>query len=465
MRTLIPVLAALVGAAPVVHAQRPGRVEGEITDSLHSRPLAGALVLLSSATPGSTAFHSTTADDRGRFRFDSVDAGRYGISISHPILDSLELQVPPHDVMVAAGERTRVAIGVPSGATLRSRSCPGIQIPATKGALVGQVTDADRDRPMANALVSLEWMDVVFDRSTLRSDLTPRNASVRTDSAGVFRFCGVPTDTYLLVQIQREERAGAVVRVTVPEATGLAVLRLSYSVEGSRPLAAFTDSTRDEALPPLKGTATVSGVVHAANGQPLADALVRLADAASETRTDANGNFVLGALPAGTQLLEVRRVGYLVNHQRVELRAGRTETVDVPLQRIVTLDSVRVLAQRNRYRETAERQRRRGGASTYATQEQIERLHAPSAGELVSRLGMLRLVGDGLDAKLYVQRGLTSIILGPCPANVVIDGFQHQDINLVQPDEIGMIEIYKGPAGAPVEYDNACGVVMIWTKR
>jgi len=149
----------------------------------------------------------------------------------------------------------------------------------------------------------------------------------------------------------------------------------------------------------------------------------------------------------------------------VELRAGRTETVDVPLQRIVTLDSVRVLAQRNRYRETAERQRRRGGASTYATQEQIERLHAPSAGELVSRLGMLRLVGDGLDAKLYVQRGLTSIILGPCPANIVIDGFQHQDINLVQPDEIGMIEIYKGPAGAPVEYDNACGVVMIWTKR
>jgi hypothetical protein len=33
-----------------------------------------------------------------------------------------------------------------------------------------------------------------------------------------------------------------------------------------------------------------------------------------------------------------------------------------------------------------------------------------------------------------------------------------------RPEEIGMSEIYKGLAGAPVEYDGACGVVVIWTK-
>jgi hypothetical protein len=49
--------------------------------------------------------------------------------------------------------------------------------------------------------------------------------------------------------------------------------------------------------------------------------------------------------------------------------------------------------------------------------------------------------------------------------NVVIDGMQHQDINLVSPEDIGMMEVYKGPAGAPMEYDSACGVVVIWTKR
>jgi hypothetical protein len=54
---------------------------------------------------------------------------------------------------------------------------------------------------------------------------------------------------------------------------------------------------------------------------------------------------------------------------------------------------------------------------------------------------------------------------GPCAANVVIDGMQHQDINLVRPQDVGAMEIYRGSAGAPVEYDSACGVIVIWTKR
>jgi hypothetical protein len=49
--------------------------------------------------------------------------------------------------------------------------------------------------------------------------------------------------------------------------------------------------------------------------------------------------------------------------------------------------------------------------------------------------------------------------------NVVIDNMQHQDINWVQPSDIGAMEIYAGPAGAPVQYDRACGLIVIWTKR
>jgi len=35
----------------------------------------------------------------------------------------------------------------------------------------------------------------------------------------------------------------------------------------------------------------------------------------------------------------------------------------------------------------------------------------------------------------------------------------------ISPDAIGAIEAYPGPAGAPMQYDSACGVVVIWTKR
>ena len=42
---------------------------------------------------------------------------------------------------------------------------------------------------------------------------------------------------------------------------------------------------------------------------------------------------------------------------------------------------------------------------------------------------------------------------------------QHQDINLISPADIGAIEAYPGSAGAPMPYDAACGVIVIWTKR
>ena len=42
---------------------------------------------------------------------------------------------------------------------------------------------------------------------------------------------------------------------------------------------------------------------------------------------------------------------------------------------------------------------------------------------------------------------------------------QHQNINLVSPADIGAIEAYPGSAGAPMQSDAACGVIVIWTKR
>jgi hypothetical protein len=55
--------------------------------------------------------------------------------------------------------------------------------------------------------------------------------------------------------------------------------------------------------------------------------------------------------------------------------------------------------------------------------------------------------------------------MGPCEANVVVNGVEHQDINLVDPANIGAIEAYAGPADAPVQYDRPCGVIVIWLKR
>jgi hypothetical protein len=53
-----------------------------------------------------------------------------------------------------------------------------------------------------------------------------------------------------------------------------------------------------------------------------------------------------------------------------------------------------------------------------------------------------------------------------CEVNIVIDGMQHQEINLIHPSNVGAIEAYPagGPPG-PLEYDGRCGMIVLWSKR
>jgi hypothetical protein len=35
----------------------------------------------------------------------------------------------------------------------------------------------------------------------------------------------------------------------------------------------------------------------------------------------------------------------------------------------------------------------------------------------------------------------------------------------VNPQDVGAVEAYSSSAGAPVQYESLCGVIVIWTKR
>ncbi|MDQ6634319.1 MAG: carboxypeptidase-like regulatory domain-containing protein, partial [Gemmatimonadota bacterium] len=312
----VVVLFGLVGATPELVAQTPltGRIEGQVTDSLHDRPLAGALVIVTPRAAGDTQFKSVLTDDRGRFSVDSLRPGRYQVEVTHPFLDSLELNLPPREVTVAAGEPARIEFGIPTSATLRAAACPGLSLEKRQGAVVGQVTDADTEKPLRGARVAVSWTDLTLDRATLQAVVKERGGAVVVDSLGFFRLCGVPTDSYLLVQVQDKGRVGSALRMTVPEDVGVALRNLSLSAGAARAVAELDSSASagSDALPPrrLTGTAGLSGTVRGLGGQPLSGAQVRVLDAAAgAATTDSLGSFTLSNLPAGTQLLEVRRIG------------------------------------------------------------------------------------------------------------------------------------------------------------
>jgi len=364
-------------------------------------------------------------------------------------------------VSVVEGRATRVDFALPSGQTLRLAACPGLTLEKETGAVVGRLSDADTDRPLVGAKVVVAWQDISVDRKSLASAIVQRTGVVTSDGLGRYRLCGVPTASWLVIQVQNEGRSGSAIRLQVPDSAGVVLRHLSISASAALPISDSAGVSASDTAPPapLAGTARVSGVVRGVGGRAVSDAQVRVVGARGTALSDALGQFELRDLPAGTQILEVRRIGYLLAQQPVELRAARAATQDVRLQRIVTLDSIRVLAQRSQYREFEEH-RKHNWFGKFFTAEQIEERHPFETSDLFRVTAGLKVAGHGIDAKVISTRSAI-----PCEPNIVIDGTPNQDINLIQRTSVGGMEVYGDGQPGPVQYERGCGVIVIWSKR
>jgi len=456
-------LVAVSGAVARLDAQSTsGRLEGVITDSAHAKPLAGTTVIAVrvDTTPGTSTGAKT--DDRGRYRVESLPPGRYMVEFESPFLDSLELTLPAREVVIESGRVSRADFAIPSGATLRAAACPGVPLAKGRGVLFGRALDADTDLPLAGATVVASWTELTVERATLRPEYSERAASVKSDSDGRYLFCGLPTATWLEVQLRHGGRSSAIAELSISDSAGVAVRQLSMSPSSApmdtvaeRMAADTVDSDR------LTGTAALSGVVRGIGGLPIAEAQLRIVGAASRVRSDSLGRFALADLPAGTQVLEVRHIGYLPAKLPVELRGRRTISQEVRLQRIVSLDSIRVVAQRSRYKDF-EQHKQFNSFGRFLAVDDIERRAPFETSDLVQSTPGFSVVGQGPFARVFSSRSMGS---RPCPVNVVIDRMQHLEINLVKASDVGAIELYSAGWPAPAEYDARCGVIVIWTKR
>jgi hypothetical protein len=452
--------ALLAATTTVAGAQTAaGRLEGSVTDSTRAAPLAGAQVSITRLGTERETTHVATTDAKGQFAFERLEAGDYAIGFSNALLDSLEFGGPVRRVAVRPDGVVRAELATPSGSTLRSLACPGMTLAKGTGALLGIVTDLDSDKPLAGAQVAAMWTELTFDRGILKAMTLERSGGAVSDSLGQYRLCGVPTDSWLLVQVQHGERIGSAFQLSIPDAAGVHVRHLSFSREGAYDRAALDSALRDSTrkLEPLAGTATLSGIVRGSGGRPIAEAEVRVVGSRPTARTDANGWFTLTGLPSGTHELEVRELGFPVQRLPVELRRGSTLRQEIQLEGVQTLEGMRTVARRSRY-EKFETNRRFSLTGLFLTQEQIEKRHAQNTSELFSSFAAFRVVGNGPDAVVLNARG-------GCRPNVVVDYMQFQEINLIPPSLIAGIEAYPTTNGAPAEFTNLCGVIRIWVKR
>jgi len=440
-----------------------------VFDSVHAHALSGAHVVAAGTGLRSEVRREATTDSLGRYQIDSLPLGRYIVGFESALLDSLEVTLSPREATVTPGNVAYVKLAIPPAAKLRAAVCPGVSLSKETGVVYGQVVSAETESPMPGVEVALQWRELAVwtaeKKTELRPVATPRTASVTTDDGGWYRACGVPMGTLVTMQLQHEGRVGPVLRALVDDSLGIAIRHLSYSAATARDTSVVVDST---SIATLTGTAILSCVVRGPGETPVALAQVHVLGARSAAVTDDEGKYTLSDLPAGTHELEVRRLGYEIANGWVELRNGAAARSDVLLKRVVTLDSVRVVAVGSRYREFGEHQKLKLGGR-FLGPDYLMRRHFNRTSDIIR--SMPGFVVENTRA------GRTRVYLAGtanrCIVNVALDGFSGWSdspdsfsVDDINPKDVGAIELYRGGVSSgPPEIDHGCGAIVIWTKR
>jgi hypothetical protein len=448
-------LAGLVAVCPPeVGAQEPrmnpasdatiGSVRGEVFDSLIGRPLGGAHVRVRGTALGATT------DRRGHFRLDSVPAGRRVLVLDHPSLDSAGLSDLPWPVEVVDGQTTQAILTVPSLHTFAMRACRAL-ISGDSGIVFGAVRDATTGVRLSGARVTVSWVRVERDRKPVR--ITRPVREVLTDTLGSYYVCGLPT----VAQLNAQAGAGPYASGELDLAVGARrVLRHDFTV--SRDAGADT-----AAQGPRHGAAALVGTVTDETGRPLDAVLASVPFAANDAISDRSGRFLLTGLPAGSQMLYVRRVGYRFTAVPVDLRDHDTTAVSLQLEMFSILDTLKVTATGWVRSEIDELQRRLRlhSASRVRTAEALA--GAGSIGTVFYDFPSMTVRTGVSGTYLEMRRGTRA-----CVPKVWIDGWPMniEVLDLYRPSDLVALEVYP-PSEVPVRYADAwssCGVVLAWTR-
>jgi TonB-dependent starch-binding outer membrane protein SusC len=235
-------------------------------------------------------------------------------------------------------------------------------------------------------------------------------------------------------------------------------------------------------------TGIVRGTItNSASGQPLANAQVSIPGTTLGAITNATGVFNISGVPAGTQTVRARLIGYQQSEKPAIVVAGQTVTVNFALTvSAVSLDEMVITGTGG-----SARKREVGNSIGQVNVANVPEVPTNLSQMLTGRLAGVTVgggVGNAGSGSAIRLRGTTSVSLTNQPL-IFIDGVRTRSdeyprngiftgttqrgansnsspLNDINPDDIDRIEIVKGAAAATLYgTDAAAGVIQIFTKR
>jgi len=459
---------ALAAGTPI--AAQSGAIAGTVFDSLRARmPVRDATVMIVELA------RTASTDTRGRFRFDSVPAGRYNVTFFSAILDSLGMGAPTATVTVSGGGQSETWLALPSPADLYRRLC-GPPRDQQLGVVVGRVRDVDSGQPIAAATVETFWAEFEYVDRAFRRRLL--KATTRSGPQGSYILCGVPSDLPLdLTARSGVFQAGP---LTVSHDRDVVLLRdITVSVRDSAARADTTVLVRDSAAVP-RGTGIVRGRVRERTGRPVADAPVRVVADARETRSGPDGSFTLVGVPAGSRMVEGRAIGYGPATSVADVPTNGTVAVEITFdRRAQEMKAITIIGQRRRPEYSGFSERMSLGAGRFIDETEMRRRPVARIGDAIRRGGNVTYDMTSIGPELKMRPTGSMSNDSRCTPNFYLDGayiappssVERQTLlqmieSLVLPEDVIGIEMYASLGTVPAQFDrgNNCGAIVIWTR-
>jgi carboxypeptidase-like protein len=436
-------LSAQNGAART-SATASAKIVGVVVDSVNGGYLTGAEIVIESGRP------PLRTDAFGRFEVDSLRPGIYQVGVLHPVLDSLGITLLTQPFRLGPDSTSLMFIAIPSAHTLVGRACPSVK---GTSAIVGHVADPESLDPIANAEVSVAWIeiDVSKEKGIVRK---PRLVKTVTDSAGAFRMCGLPNSLEATLQAKRGSSGTDEIPISL----------------GDRPVellarTVLLSPTNSDAK---KGNATVSGVIALDGDSTRAGSRVELVGSGTVVVTNEKGEFAMYNLPSGTRNLVVRHVGFEPEVIPVDLSSREDIRVTMKLRKSVpALEAIRVLARKNAVLDDVGfTGRRKTGLGYFIGPERLELMHPNTLTDVLQGVPGLEVIrrqtGDGVKSARTPNSKCVDYYLDGAEYLEVAPG----DINkFVNGRDMAAVEVYEN--NAPIEYARpgvSCITILLWTR-